>query len=162
MMLLSGRARRDIMRRALRSESGATLIEFAISLSLMMTFLFVLLETCIAVYTYAMVSDCAREATRWAITRGSTCETSSSTSCTATAAQINAHATGMGFPNPAGGTISANPGATFPDTTGNCATDNAPGCRVMVTLTYTMPIRLPFVPTNSISWTTSSEMYILQ
>jgi Flp pilus assembly protein TadG len=160
-MMLAPLCRR-LRRRLLRCESGATLIEFAVSLSVMLTFLFVLLETCIAIYTYCMVSDCAKEASRWAITRGSTCQTSTSTSCTATAAQINAHATGMGFPNPGGGTITANPGATFPDTTGTCTTDNAPGCRVKVTLTYTMPIQIPLVPKNSLTWTTSSEMYILQ
>lgn len=159
-MMRRGRLRAKIPLHRLRSEDGATLIEFAISLSLMLTFLFVLLETCIAIYTYAMVSDCAREATRWAITRGSTCQTSNSASCTASTTQISAHATGMGFPNPAGGTMNAT--TTFPDTTGNCATNNAPGCRVQVSIAYTMPISMPFVPKNSISWTTSSEMYILQ
>lgn len=160
MTRLSGAIRRRFRLRLLGCENGATLIEFAISLSAMLMFLFVLMETCIAIYTYAMVSDCAREATRWAITRGSTCQTSSSTSCTATTTQISAHATGMGFPNPGGGTMTAT--TTFPDTTDNCSTDDAPGCRVKVSISYTMPIKLPFVPNNSLSWTTSSEMYILQ
>lgn len=143
-------------------QTGATLIEFAVSLSVMLTFVFVMLETCIAIYTYAMVSDCAKEATRWAITRGSTCQTSSSTSCTATVATINAHATGMGFPNPAGGTMTT-PNTQFPVVAGSCTANNpTPGCQVKVIINYTMPIKLPFVPTNSLTWTTSSEMYILQ
>jgi len=161
MMPLHGRVRRGLCR-LLRRQSGATLIEFAISLSTMLMFVFVLLETCIAIYTYAMVSDCAKEASRWAVTRGSTCQTSSSTSCTATATTINAHATGMGFPNPAGGTMTF-PNTLFPVVGGSCTANTpAPGCQVKVTINYTMPIKLPFVPTNSLSWSTSSEMYILQ
>lgn len=152
------------LRRLFQRQGGATLVEFAVSLSAMLTFVFVMLEVCIAIYTYAMVSDCAKEGSRWAITRGSTCQTSGSNSCTATHTQIEAHATGMGFPNPGGGTMTAT--ATFPDSTitgSPCATTpNAPTCHVLVTISYTMPIRLPFVPRNSLSWTTSSEMIILQ
>lgn len=133
---------------------GASLVEFAVSFSLFMTLIFVLMETCIAFYTYGMISDCAREATRWAIVRGSTCVTSASTSCTATTTTVSSHATGMGFPNPGGGTINAT--TTYPD--GN----EAPGSRVKVAISYTFPIRIPFVPQTSLALSTASEMYILQ
>lgn len=159
-MTLRGREFGKTAFQRLRCESGATLVEFAVSFTLMMTFVFVVMEACIGIYTYAMISDCAREGTRWAITRGSTCQTAASASCTASATQIQSHATGMGFPNPGGGTMNAT--ASFPDTTGTCTTDNAPGCRVKLVITYTMPIKIPLVPKNSIIMGTSSEMYILQ
>jgi len=141
---------KDIVQR----EDGASLVEFAVSFSLFMTLIFVLLETCIAFYTYGMISECSREATRWAIVRGSTCVTSASTSCTATTTTVSSHATGMGFPNPGGGTINAT--TTYPD--GN----EAPGSRVKVAISYTFPIRIPFVPKTSLALSTASEMYILQ
>jgi Flp pilus assembly protein TadG len=161
-MMPTYRRLRRALNRLLRRQSGATLVEFAVSLTVMLTFLFVFLETCIAIYTYEMVSDCAKEASRFAVTRGSTCQTSSSTSCTTTVAAINAHATGMGFPNPGGGSMTF-PNTQFPVSNGTtCTTVPIPGCQVKVIINYTMPIKLPFVPKNSLSWTTSSEMYILQ
>jgi Flp pilus assembly protein TadG len=137
-----------------QSESGGSEIEFMLSFTALMTFVFVLMEVCIVFYSYGMISECAREATRYAIVRGSTCLTSSSTSCTASAATINTYATGRGFPNIGGGTPVAT--TTFPD--GN----QAPGSRVKVDVTYTVAIKLPFVPKNSLALDSSSEMYILQ
>lgn len=125
-----------------------------LSFTALMTFVFVLMEICIVFYSYGMISECAREATRYAIVRGSTCLTSSSTSCTASAATINTYATGRGYPNIGGGTPVAT--TTFPD--GN----QAPGSRVKVAVTYTVSIKLPFVPKNSLALNSSSEMYILQ
>jgi Flp pilus assembly protein TadG len=125
-----------------------------LSLTALMTFVFVVMEIGIVFYTYGMISESAREATRYAIVRGSTCLTSSSTSCTASAATINTYATGRGFPNIGGGTPVAT--TTFPD--GN----QAPGSRVKVDIQYTVSIKVPFVPKNSIALDSSSEMYILQ
>ena len=45
---------------------------------------------------------------------------------------------------------------TYPD--GN----QAPGSRVKVDIKYTVSIKLPFVPKNSLALDSSSEMYILQ
>jgi Flp pilus assembly protein TadG len=137
-----------------QSESGGSEIEFVLSLTALMTFVFVVMEIGIVFYTYGMISESAREATRYAIVRGSTCLTSSSTSCTASAATINTYATGRGFPNIGGGTPVAT--TTFPD--GN----QAPGSRVKVDIQYTVSIKVPFVPKNSIALDSSSEMYILQ
>ncbi len=137
-----------------QGECGGSMIEFALTFSAMMTFVFVLMEICIAFYTYSMISECARETTRYAIVRGSTCLTASSTSCTASTATINAYPATLKIPNIGGGTMSVN--TTFPDGS------NVPGNRVNVSISYTMPIKLPFVPTNSLSFSTASQMYILQ
>ena len=137
-----------------QSESGGSQIEFVLSLTALMTFVFAVMEICMVFYTYGMISESAREATRYAIVRGSTCLTSSSTSCTASAATINTYATGRGFPNIGGGTPVAT--TTFPD--GN----QAPGSRVKVDIKYTVSIKVPFVPKNSLALDSSSEMYILQ
>lgn len=142
------------IKEAANGESGGSMIEFALSFSALMTFVFCLMETCIALYSYGLISESAREATRYAVVHGSTCLTSSSTSCTASAATINTYAKNLGLPNIGGGTLNVN--TTFPDGS------NVPGDRVNVSIQYTMPIKLPFVPTNSLSMTSASQMYILQ
>jgi Flp pilus assembly protein TadG len=132
------------------------MVEFAVSISVALTVVFVLMELCLALYTYGMISETAREATRWAIVRGSTCQTGSGASCTTTTSAITTYAKGIGLPNLGGGTLTVTP--SYPDT-GNCT---APGCRVKVSVAYTVPISLPFVPKNAIAMQSSSEMYILQ
>jgi Flp pilus assembly protein TadG len=141
-------------RRIAQEEDGSSLIEFAIVSSGMILFVLVLMQLCIALYSYGMITEVARDTTRWAATRGSTCETYSSTSCTATAATITSYAKGLGYPNIGGGTMSVTP--TFP------AGNQSPGSTVKVAITYTVPVTLPLVPKHSISLQTSSVMTILQ
>jgi Flp pilus assembly protein TadG len=150
------------IRCGLREEDGGSMIEFALTISVALTLVFVIMQLCLALYMYGMIGETAREATRWAIVRGSTCVTGSGTSCTTTTTAITAYAKGLGFPNVGGGTLTVTP--TYPDTNpvGGAANCQAPGCRVKVAIAYTVVIAMPFVPKNNISLNTSSEMYILQ
>lgn len=141
------------------------MIEFALVSTVMMTFILVVMQLCIALYTYGMICESAREATRWAATRGATCQTPLSTSCTANATSVSNYAKGLGFPNIGGGTVTVNttPNVMFPDTyngTANCQTPSV--CRVVVSVTYTMPITMPLVPKNAIALSTISKMYYIQ
>jgi Flp pilus assembly protein TadG len=138
----------------LRSEDGSSLVEFALTFTGMMAFVFVMMEICVAFYSYGLICDYACEGTRYAIVRGSTCVTSSSSSCTATTTSVTNYVKGLGLPNIGGGTINVT--TTYPDTNEN------PGSRVRVAITYTVAITMPLVPRNSISLQTASEMYILQ
>ncbi|HEV2618503.1 MAG TPA: TadE family protein, partial [Acidobacteriaceae bacterium] len=79
---LIGRARRYGI--DMRKEDGGSMIEFALSIGVALTLIFVLMQLCIALYTYGMISETAREATRWAIVRGSTCTNGVGASCTTT------------------------------------------------------------------------------
>jgi hypothetical protein len=142
-------------RSRLREEDGGSLTEFAISISAALTLVFVLMQLCLALYTYGVISETAREATRWAVVRGSTCVTGSGASCTATQSTIKSYAQGLGFPNIGGGTLAATP--TFPQ---GCQTPST--CTVKVAVTYTVPVNLPFVPHNSISMQSVSQMYFVQ
>ena len=142
------------VRDGVQSEDGSALIEFAASLSLMMTFVCVLMQISIALYTYGTISECAREATRWASVRGSSCLTSGGASCTATTSSVSSYAAGLGFPNIGGGTVSAV--TSYPDS------NEAPGSRVKVVITYSLATSLPLVPKKTIPLQVSSEMYIVQ
>lgn len=153
-MTLLDRMRPKIDVAAVHDQDGSSLVEFSATLGLMFTFVYILMQICMALYTYGMISECAREATRWASVRGSTCQTAAGSSCTATTTTVSNYAKGLGFPNIGGGAL--NPVASYPDT------NEAPGSRVKVTITYPYSVNLPFVPKQTISLQVSSEMYILQ
>jgi Flp pilus assembly protein TadG len=136
-----------------QSEDGQALVEFALIFSVLMGFVFCYMELCMVLYSYDMISESAREGTRYAIVHGSACLTSANASCTATAANVNAYVSGLGWVSP-GGTMSV--ATTYPDGNENL------GSRVQVTAKYTFPITLPWVPSESISMQSSSQMYIIQ
>jgi Flp pilus assembly protein TadG len=54
-----------------KEQRGTVLIEFAISLLLVLTILFTTLELCSAVYTYTVLADAANEGVRYAIVHSS-------------------------------------------------------------------------------------------
>jgi hypothetical protein len=135
-------------------EEGSALIEFAVTLPVLFTLLFCFMEMCLAFYSREMISEAAREGTRYAMFHGASCPNSTSPTCEATAAQVNAAVTGMGWPNLAGGTMTV--ATTYPS--GN----EAVGSLVQVKITYIFAIQMAFVPKSSLTMTSTSEAYILQ
>jgi Flp pilus assembly protein TadG len=135
-------------------EEGSSLVEFAISIPVLLTFFFGLIQVCIGTYTRAAISECAREGTRYAMVHGSTCETATNASCTLTASAINSYVSGAPWPNIGGGQMTVN--TTYPD--GN----ESPGSRVQVTVTYAFPFRIPYIPASTLTLTSTSVMYIVQ
>lgn len=136
------------------SETGQAVIEVALALPLIAAFSFTIIELSLAFYTNCMISESAREGTRYAIVRGATCQTASGASCTATASAINSTVTSLKWPNLGNGTLSAN--TTFPDGNEN------PGSRVQVVVSYVFPYNIPFAPKGSLHMASTSVMYIVQ
>ena len=64
----------ETTRRA-RREAGGTLVEFALSATILLTLVFGVMAMCMALYIYHFVSDAAREGARYAMVRGSSCST---------------------------------------------------------------------------------------
>jgi Flp pilus assembly protein TadG len=142
------------LKRLLREQRGQSLVETAITLSILMMFVFVFIEVCLAFYSFGVISEEAREGSRYASVHGSTCVTASSISCTASASALNTYVSNLGYPNLAGGTMTVN--TTFPDGS------QAPGSRVKVAITYVLPIMLALVPSNALTLNASSTVTILQ
>lgn len=143
-------------------ESGQALIESAITFPVLFTLLFCFVELCLVFYTHNMISESAREGTQYAMTRSSGCMTSNSgtsTSCAASSAQVDTYGSNLGWPNPAGGTMT--PVTTYITVSPNPA-GNVLGNYVVVTVSYVFPITIPFVPKNSLTLTSSSQMFIIQ
>lgn len=149
------RALRRCGRELRRGESAESMVSFALSVSILFGFIFGLTTMCLAFYTYEWISEIAREGARYAIVHGSTCETSSGSSCTLATSDINTYVQNIGFPNVAGGTLAVN--TTFPDGGEVPDTD-----RVEVNVTYTFPWDIPFLGSRNISMSSTSEMYFVQ
>jgi Flp pilus assembly protein TadG len=142
------------IRRGSKNERGQAIIEVALALPIIAAFTLVMIEVCLAFYSYCMISESAREGTRYAIVRGSACQTSTGVSCTASAATINNVVTNLGWPNLGNGKLSAN--TTYPDLNENT------GSRVQVVVSYTFPYNIPFAPKGTIHMSSTSVMYIVQ
>ena len=135
-------------------EEGAALVEFAVTLSILFTLLFCFFELCLVFYSYDLISECAREGTRYAMVRGASCPTTANPTCEVTAAQVNSYVAAIALPNVGGGTMSV--ATTYPD--GN----EAVGSRVQVKVTYLFKITMAFVPKSAINLSSTSVMYIIQ
>jgi Flp pilus assembly protein TadG len=154
LLRLVPRSLRGRLRGLLGDEEGAALIEFAMTVPILMTCFFGMVQVCLACYMHQVLTETAREGSRYAIVRGSTCVNGSGSSCTATAASVNSYVSSIGWPNVAGGTLVVN--TTYPD--GN----EQPGSRVQVNVSYAFPFRIPFVPSSTLNLTSQSVMYIVQ
>lgn len=149
-----------------RDERGDTVVEMAVSSVLFLAVLFGVFQVSLAAYTYHLVSNIAREGSRWAIVRGSDCHqnTPGLDHCGADQAAISDYVKSLSFPGiDAANQMTAtaawyNPGATTP-----CPSAcNRPGNTVQVTVNYTFPFAVPFVPASAISIGSSSRMVISQ
>jgi hypothetical protein len=136
------------------SENGESLVTFALTLPTLLGFIFGIMQVCVAYYTYQWMSESAREGTRYAMVRGSTCETSGGSSCEVSASEVTSYVNGLGLPNIGGGIATVL--TTYPDG------DEAPGHRVQVTITYAFPYKIPFVMSKSLTMTSESVMRIIQ
>jgi Flp pilus assembly protein TadG len=139
---------------SVKSEEGSALIEFAMTVPILMACFFGMVQVCMACYMHQVLTESAREGTRYAMVRGSTCVNGSGSSCTATTASVNAYVSALSWPNLSGATMSVV--TSYPD--GN----EQPGSRVQVSVSYAYPFRVPFVPAETINLTSRSVMYIVQ
>ena len=123
----------------LRDEEGASLVEFGLCSAVLFASLFGIIALSVALYSYVFVSDAAREATRYAIVRGSSCQ--GFTDCGIDSAGLNTYVKKLGYPGINAANLSA--AASW---SGSHSPAKAPGNVVSVTVTYTYPLNIPFWP----------------
>lgn len=164
-------------RRGFIGDSGATLVEFAVSASVLMGLLIGIMYVCLALYVRHFVSEAALEGARWAMVRGSTSctNTPNLADCDATNAEIQTYVRSLALPgiNSQSLTatttwlsVSASPPATWTACGSTC---NAAGNAVKVRVTYPFPLPIPFVTAHSLSlrsstvnFTSGSQLVISQ
>ncbi|MGA8144034.1 MAG: TadE family protein [Candidatus Acidiferrales bacterium] len=140
------------------------LLEYAFVLIVFLTVLFGIIDFGRAMYTYHFVSNAARDGTRFAIVRGSTCPPGTISYCPAGEFDyrdyLRSQMTGIGLdPNAVSADTKWPPVANNPPI---CATIfNNPGCIVQVQVSYAFKFIFPFMPAN-FTMQSTSQMVISQ
>ena len=151
-----------------RGQRGASLVEYAFVLILFLSLLFGISGFGHALFVYHHLNSAAKEATRYAAVRGSTC--SDDSSCLAsnsasgvagptTVADVKAFVVSMTLCGVAG-TICSPAITTAPTACNTAATANKPGCTVKVTVNYSYDFMFPLIRTTPISMSSTSDMVI--
>lgn len=147
------------------------MVEAALSCTIVLALLLGICQMSLAMYIYHFTSEAAREATRYAIVRGSTSctNTPNLSNCNATAAEIQTWVQSMGYPGIASSNVSVSTSwysasGSMPTTWSACTTGtcNAPGNMVAVTVTYPLTFQIPFSSGFSLNLSNSSQMVISQ
>jgi Flp pilus assembly protein TadG len=161
-----------------QTERGATLVEFAFVLILLLTILFGIMGFAQALYAYHFVNNAAKSASRWVAVNGSTCNDDASCNGSggmnngpASAANIQSYVQArvpMGIDSTKVAVSAA--GVTVATSPTICATTwDAPGCTVQVTVSYPYTFLFPLLPaptttapctTPGICLSSTSEMVI--
>lgn len=159
-----------------RREDGSSIVEMAFAMMVLVGMMTGICEVSLGWYYAHFCSDGARQATRYAMVRGSaSCtNTPNLTTCDATAAQIKAYVQGLGYPGVVGtsvgvtttwysaNTTSPSVGSTVTWTV--CGTEcNEPGNMVKVVVTYPMTLPIPIAKsTYALHLSGTSQMVISQ
>lgn len=156
--------------RLMSEETGSTLVEFAVTTTLLLSIIFGILDCSRALYFDHFVCYSAGEASRYAMVRGSTwnnaaCTTTMTESCTATSDNVNTLVRAI---TPMGSSSDLTVTTTWTGKTasgGTCSSkgiNNSPGCVVQVQVTYSFNFVLPFLPKNTLPLTSTSAIAITQ
>jgi Flp pilus assembly protein TadG len=141
------------------------MLEFALSAILLITVIFGVMAISVALYSYNVVSEAAREGTRYAIVRGKKCNSFAS-ACPAKVdgSDVQAYLRSLSFPGIKPANLTA--ASVYSSVDGRACTPSAacnnPGNQVKVTVTYSFPLVIPFVPARTLSMTNSAQMVISQ
>jgi hypothetical protein len=151
-------------------EEGAALVEMAISITMFVSVLIGVVYLIFGLYSYNFVADAAREASRYASTRGAQCNvnTPGLGNCGLLAGQVQSLVQGMRYPGLNARNLVVTTEWLRANTTGStgwtaCAVAcNAPGNMVEVVVTYPYPISVPFWARTTIDVSSTSTMVISQ
>jgi Flp pilus assembly protein TadG len=137
-------------------EQGSTIIETAVSITVLLTMIIGVMVGGLMVYTYHYLSYAARVGSRYAMVRGSACDNSNRMpDCpNVTSAQVQAYVKSVQYMgiNPTLMTVTA----AWPNGT------KKPGDLVNVTVQYSFPFSVPFIPSRTVTMNSSSQAVISQ
>lgn len=156
-----------------RDEVGAALVETALTLPILLIFMFGIMEVCLALYSFHFVANASHEGTRYAIVRGGSwtaaCGSYTDAGCRASAAQITSYVTSnFSFPGIQLATtdvcvqyFASVPAAASTACTAN-TTPNAAGDIVQVTISHPFTFNIPFLRSYTYNLASTSQMVIAQ
>jgi len=169
----TARMRRKPDNRGPAGEAGAALVETALSAAVMFSILIGLFQVCLAFYSFTFVSDAAREASRWAMVRGSTSCTNSGNllpGCNAAQSDVLGYVDSLGYPGLSANNLTVNVSwLTLSTASGSAqwsacsaAPCNKPGNEVQVQVLYKLHFYIPFWKNSTGSVGSQSTMVIQQ
>ena len=157
------------------SEHGAVAIEFALSVIILVILIFGSIGVSMGFYTYEVINEYARDASRYAIVHGNSCSYTHGPSGVVASCSIGTGGTANTalatylnnqiYPGINGNNLQVRtsyapgPGATTCNNPGIC---NGAGDQVTVSVTYPYLYNIPFVPQNSFTMNGTSTMVISQ
>lgn len=131
------------------------MVEFALAATALLLFVFGILEFGRALFTYHTVSNAARMGARWAMVRGANC--SVLPDCDASAnIQPFVQSQIVAVMDPSSVTASV----SWPGSSSCSAGSDARGCPVSVTVTYPFSFSLPFISSQVLNISSTSQMTI--
>jgi Flp pilus assembly protein TadG len=143
----------------------------AVSLPALLLVIVGMMKMCLAVYSYHYTSEAAREGARYAIVRGYGASTTNTacvayeSSCVASADNISSYVKALGYPAlvPANMTVTTS-WAGFPTgvTCTPSATCNNQGNLVTVSVQYSFPLSIPFLPARTLNMTSTASGILSQ
>lgn len=172
----------EMICRRIKNDQAAALVETAIASMIFFAVLLGVFQFALGFYIYHYSSNAARQASRYAIVRGSECSANlpaatSSFHCNASEADITAYVKGLGYPGVDAAhnldvTVNSCAGSLHTDANGNPTTtwapcirgtsNNDPGDQVKVTVTYAFPLVVPFWKAQSVGISSTSSMVYSQ
>lgn len=155
-----------------RAESGATMVEMALSSAVLFSMIFGIIELSLGIYANHFVGEAAREAARYAIVNGSACQNMPDCNFTDTNTTLLNFVKGLGYPGIDGSKLTVTSSWYYPSPAGTqnptwtaCAagnTCNNPGDMVKVQVQYQFGIAIPFWGAGTINEASTSQLVISQ
>lgn len=161
--------------KTLRDDSGSQLVEFALSIMILLILLFGIVDFSRAMYSYHFASYAAQEGARYAMVRGASWTTSCSTSappnftqsygCIAAQSDVQNYVRSLSMAgiSPSSLTVTTTWPATTPSCTSSCsacAPAATKGCFVKVKVGYKFNFMFPFLPKNALTFSGTSMKVI--
>jgi Flp pilus assembly protein TadG len=161
------------LQKLLKCERGDSMIEFAVVAIVLFTCIFGIMDCSRALYAYHLASYSAREATRYAMVRGSTwgstpCSTTATFGCNATSANVQAYVKSIAPLTSDVSSLTATttwPGTELAGSATTCTIANganSPGCLVIVQVNYAFNYTLPLLPSTTLNLKSTSAVVILR
>jgi Flp pilus assembly protein TadG len=164
------------IRKLLKSERGNGLVEFALAANVLFAIVFGVIDCSRALYAYHFTAYAAREATRYAMVRGSTwgtsCSAVSSLGCSLNSSNANivkSYVQGivpLGIDSGTSLTVTTTwPGTALAGSATTCNKangNNSVGCLVQVQVSYSYSYFTALLPTSALVMKSTSEVVILQ
>ncbi len=159
----------------LRDENGSQSVEFALSMLVLFTLMFGIMDFSRVIYSFHYATYAAQEGARYAIVRGAGWKTSCSTSappnftlnygCIASQSDVQNYVKNLALPGIDRSKVSVT--AAWPGTTPDCssgcvacATPGKRGCLVKVKVSYNFGFIFPFMPKSALACTATSEKVV--